>query len=451
MAERRIPSVRPWVWALNALIAVLLILLALAIGPWLLTRHPQKGLTAEQVLKAKNDVRTTLVQALAGLAVAGGLAVTYGTYRQNQRDQADRRAEQDRLYRLSQAEQADRRAEQDRAHQLNHAAHVNALYTKAVEQLGHDQAPVRLGALYSLVHLAQANPEQRQTVVDVLCAYLRMPFSLPDSATPSMKQEYAEQLQVRLTVQRLLADRLRVPDGVSSKDVQELLPSSDEPFWPGISLNLAGATLIGFDLRRASVIRATFDRATFIEYTYFSSATFNSRASFRKATFLDVTWFDDATLAGKADFREAVFTREVKFVCTAFTGSVWFNEATFKYDARFAFSTFGDSVTFYETRFIGGAWFDDTNFGGIAWFEKTTFSGGVSFGGANASDPDFPGARVLPIDDEYLNSGRDVVRVWPRGWTVRPDTDAPTRGTLVRERQAESPGPATPRSKSTAS
>ncbi|MCT2282726.1 hypothetical protein M3G91_34530, partial [Micromonospora chalcea] len=85
-------------WALAALVGTLLIVFVLAVGPWLLTRHPQKGLTSEQALKARNDVRATLVQALAGLAVAGGLAVTYRTFRQNQ-------AEQDRNYALRQAEQ----------------------------------------------------------------------------------------------------------------------------------------------------------------------------------------------------------------------------------------------------------------------------------------------------------------------------------------------------------
>ncbi|MFE9959237.1 pentapeptide repeat-containing protein [Micromonospora sp. NPDC005299] len=416
MAERRARVVRPWLWVLGGIATMLLLAFALVVGPWLLTRHPQEGLTSEQALKARNDVRTTLVQALAGLAVAGGLVVTYRTFRQNQ-------AEQDRTYALRQAEQ------------------VNVLYTKAVEQLGHDQAPVRLGALYSLVQLAQANPQQRQTVVDVLCAYLRMPYSLPDSATPGMEQEYAQQLQVRLTAQHLLADHLRMPDGVSSKDAQELLPSSDEPFWPGISLNLAGAILIGFDLRRASVIQATFDRATFTEDTYFSSATFIGGASFRKATFLDVTWFDEATLADKADFREATFTLEVEFVGTTFTSGGWFEETTFKHDARFPLSTFGDSVTFYEASFTGGAWFDEAIFGGIAWFKKATFSGGVSFGGANAIGAEFPDARVLPFDDEYLNSDRDVMRVWPRGWTVRPDAEDPSFGTLVREEQAEAPAP----------
>jgi hypothetical protein len=54
---------------------------------------------------------------------------------------------------------------------------ITELYTNAVEQLGHEKAPVRLGALYSLERLAQDNPVHRQTVVDVVCAYLRMPYT----------------------------------------------------------------------------------------------------------------------------------------------------------------------------------------------------------------------------------------------------------------------------------
>ena len=54
---------------------------------------------------------------------------------------------------------------------------ITELYTKAVEQLGNDKAPVRLGGLYALERLAQDNSAQRQTIVNVICAYLRMPFS----------------------------------------------------------------------------------------------------------------------------------------------------------------------------------------------------------------------------------------------------------------------------------
>ncbi|MEV4075213.1 hypothetical protein [Nonomuraea fuscirosea] len=44
-----------------------------------------------------------------------------------------------------------------------------------------DPAPGRLGGLYALEQLAQDNrdPVLRQTVVDVICAYLRMPYTPP--------------------------------------------------------------------------------------------------------------------------------------------------------------------------------------------------------------------------------------------------------------------------------
>jgi hypothetical protein len=65
---------------------------------------------------------------------------------------------------------------------------ITELYTKAVEQLGHEKATVRLGALSSLERLAQNNPEHRQTVIDVFCAYLRMPYRLPTRNEPGIKQ-----------------------------------------------------------------------------------------------------------------------------------------------------------------------------------------------------------------------------------------------------------------------
>jgi hypothetical protein len=60
---------------------------------------------------------------------------------------------------------------------------VTELYTKAADQLGSDKAPVRLAGLYALERLAQDNPSQRQTIVNVICAYLQMPYTTPE-ATP---------------------------------------------------------------------------------------------------------------------------------------------------------------------------------------------------------------------------------------------------------------------------
>src|SRR3712207_4252940 len=101
-------------WALAGVATAGLVLFVLWGGPWLFTQHPPNPPPAEQEFKATTDVRTTLVQAVAGLAVAIGAIVTYRTYRHT-------RHQQDRAYKLSQSQQ------------------VTDTYTKAVEQLGHDQ------------------------------------------------------------------------------------------------------------------------------------------------------------------------------------------------------------------------------------------------------------------------------------------------------------------------
>jgi hypothetical protein len=117
-------------------------------------------------LKLQNDARTTLLQGLGALLVlAGATGGVLATLRQV-------RASRDQL-------------------KLNEQGQVTERYTTAVEQLGHEKAPVRLGALYSLAHLGQDNPEYRQTVVDVFCAYLRMPYTPParnDSGANQVEQ-----------------------------------------------------------------------------------------------------------------------------------------------------------------------------------------------------------------------------------------------------------------------
>jgi hypothetical protein len=112
------------------------------------------------------------------------------------------------------------------------------LYTRAVDQLGNNPAPVRLGGLHALERLAQDDPTQRQTIVNVICTYLRMPYALPDDKPPGddalaeahTRYEWRRQeLQVRLTAQRILAGHLR--------------PRAVDTFWPNIDLDLAEAQL----------------------------------------------------------------------------------------------------------------------------------------------------------------------------------------------------------------
>jgi hypothetical protein len=81
---------------------------------------------------------------------------------------------------------------------------ITELFTKAVEELGHEKAPVRLGALYSLERLAQNNPEHRQTVVDVVCASRVCP-------TPSRSGTSQAQSRWRRRLPPRMGSQQRIP------------------------------------------------------------------------------------------------------------------------------------------------------------------------------------------------------------------------------------------------
>src|SRR5215471_17998800 len=54
---------------------------------------------------------------------------------------------------------------------------LNERFATAADKLGSDKPPaVRLAGVYAMAGLADDWPESRQTCVDVLCGYLRMPY-----------------------------------------------------------------------------------------------------------------------------------------------------------------------------------------------------------------------------------------------------------------------------------
>lgn len=183
---------------------------------------------------------------------------------------------------------------------------VTELYTKAVEQLGSDKAPVRLGGLYALERLGQDNPKQRQTIVNVLCAYLRMPFKAPKmglrgrtgaelSERPDLDDD---ELLVRLAAQELLKTHL----------------SHDAPgYWPGMSVDLQRAVLIDFRLSGCTLDAADFSRATFVGAVHIRGTTFTRRVGFYGTEFADIANFDRSVFEEGAFFSYAHFAGDVRF------------------------------------------------------------------------------------------------------------------------------------------
>ncbi|MEV0682199.1 pentapeptide repeat-containing protein [Actinosynnema sp. NPDC050436] len=178
---------------------------------------------------------------------------------------------------------------------------VTELYGKAADQLGSDKAPVRLAGLYALERLAQDNPAHRQTIVHLVCAYLRMPFTPPPDLRartgPRDTARFQEQ-EVRQTALVLLAGHLR--------------PDRPEVFWADISLDLSHATLVKLTLTHARVRRASFVGTTFVGPATFRGTEFAGHADFREAHFRGLADFRRVGF-GESVFRGASFAGEVDF------------------------------------------------------------------------------------------------------------------------------------------
>jgi uncharacterized protein YjbI with pentapeptide repeats len=269
------------------------------------------------------------------------------------------------------AELALRQKDIDQDHQQRVARHaeddaaerrVTELYTKAVEQLGSDKAPVRLGGMYALERLAQNVTEHRQTIVNVLCAYLRMPPPLAEDATGAERVE--QERQVRLTAQRILRAHLRPHPTL---------------FWPDVDLDLTGASLHDLDLVDCHVRTARFHGARFTGFAAFGGSRFAGKASFGKAEFHGKAVFDGAGFATDAVFGEAVFKGKASFTGAGFARDARFDRVRFGGDACFGGARFARTGMFGGTHFNGLAYFDRIECHDDLRLEKTRFGGDVTF------------------------------------------------------------------------
>ncbi|MGW7513899.1 pentapeptide repeat-containing protein [Streptomyces massasporeus] len=267
-------------------------------------------------------------------------------------------------------------------------------FSQAVDKLGSDSPAVRLGGVHALAGLADDahTKDLRQTCIDVLCAYLRLPFPpdpgdqpgpSPDGTSPTEEQRnahnekkdrYRALREVRRTILRLTGDHYRIPEGTHRS-------------WQGSNLDLTGVDIDGgLDLSGA-----TFSGGD----VSFRGATFSGGdVSFSGATFSggDVR-FDGATFSGgDVRFDSATFSGgEASFDGASFSGGhVWFDGARFSGgDVSFSGARFsGGDVSFSGATFSGGInYFLGAEFsGGTVSFDRATFSGGwMDFHGAEFS------------------------------------------------------------------
>nr|WP_308209321.1 pentapeptide repeat-containing protein [Allokutzneria sp. A3M-2-11 16] len=195
-----------------------------------------------------------------------------------------------------------RRAEEDRNdHDRERVS--DERFARAVEMLGNEADQVRVGALHALAGLAKSRPDYTQTVLDIICSYLRRPFEhssferrpdephrylpKPEERDPDTDRER----QVRETAQRLIHD---------------LLPKRDTE-GPTYDLDLTGAKLEYLELSNLRIGRLV------ARYTHFMGITRWQGAEFGKEVLLT-----NAVFHGRAELHHAKFRNGISLLATRF-------------------------------------------------------------------------------------------------------------------------------------
>ena len=299
-------------------------------------------------------------------------------------------------------------AEADSVHERTRV--FNERFTAIAAQLGDDQPAVRLAGVHAMAGLADDWRQNRQTCVDVLCAYLRLPYDSDpgDDADPAERTAYRANREVRHTIIRVVTAHMRSEGAVS---------------WQGLNLDFTGVVFDGGDFTQARFSSGVvvFSNAVFPGgWTGFRDAVFcgadvgfgsavfsggqvsfdntvfsGGRVGFRGAVFSGgQVSFDNAMFSdGRVSFRDAVFSGgEVSFDRAEFSGGqVSFDRAEFS----------GSQVSFDRAEFSGSqVSLGDARFsGGQVRFSSAVFSGGeVSFGSVwSTSVIEYPGQQV-PFD-----------------------------------------------------
>jgi hypothetical protein len=258
-------GVLPLVAGVAGVLGVLWVVLVAA-PPWFVPDRTLEG------LKAQNEVRTTLLQGLGGVALLVG---AYFTYRQvaNSREQLAHSREQ---------------------LQIAQQGQVTERFTRAVDQLGSHAVDVRTGGIYALERIARDSAADRATVVEVLTVFVRHHAPWPSAERPRIVEVLTGLVRRRAPVAKL---QTRAPDVHAAMTVLGRAP------WRDRSIELQ---LNDTDLRKVYLPDADLQGA-FLNRAHLEGAGLRGvvlrRADLRHAHLQDA-WLSEADLEG-ADLHDA--------------------------------------------------------------------------------------------------------------------------------------------------
>ena len=359
--------------------------------PWLLVGGAALGLvlmiclpviffqekTAEQLL-AQSNLRLALLYTTGGVIAALGLLETY---RKNTNDRTKANADinaalknQDHQTKVlkEQIRQFDENAFKERK------AERRERYTKAVEQLGDEKAPVRMGGVYTLVGLVDEWLEEKslsdderfkegQVIINNLCAYIRSPFTLTSYYDELSENEKLKEGQVIINN---LCAYIRSPFTLASHydELSQANPASEGIYKDKEQEFYADKAILDSEADvRLSIIKEIHDRiqgpdkntpGAWSDFEYdFSGSTFFYPIDLTNSYYAKPINFSGATYEGGANFSRSTYEGWADFTGSTYQGWANFSRSIYKSGAYFSSSTYGGDADFSRSIFYSETYF----------------------------------------------------------------------------------------------
>ena len=389
--------------------------------PWLLVGGAALGLvlmiflpviffqekTAEQLL-AQSNLRLALLYTTGGAIAALGLLETY---RKNTNDRTKANADINAALK-NQEHQAEVLKEQIRQFDENafkeRKAERRERYTKAVEQLGDEKAPIRMGGVYTLVGLVDEWLEEKslsdderfkegQVIINNLCAYIRSPFTLAshydelsqDSPTPEgIYKDKKEEFYIDKAILDSEADvRLSIINQIH-KNIQWIPKNSTEKFsidnkfnenkiykgsWSIFEYNFSGSVFF-YDINFSKSYwenKLDVSNSKFLlnpkekensKISYFSESIYNQAAYFRNCLHKRGVEFNNSVYKGEVDFGES-----------SYDGYAAFNDSTYYKPANLDFSVYNHGFLANHSTYYNSVYFHDSIYKNITAFNNSKY------------------------------------------------------------------------------
>ena len=285
-------------------------------------------------------------------------------------------------------------------------------YTKAVEQLGDEKAPVRMGGVYTLVGLVDEWLEEKslsddqklkegQVIINNLCAYIRSPFTLAShydelsQDTPTTEVIYKDSQQKSHKKWQIISNNLYAcirsrftPDShhaeLSQDSYTAFYKDREQEFYAD-KANLKSEADV-----RLSIIKEIHDRLQGPDKNT-PGAWSNFEYDFSGSTFFY-----------PVDLTNSYYTKPVNFSGSRYYKKVDFSGSTYEKDATFSIfnfrSTYKGWANFSNSTYKGQANFSNSTYKGEADFTGSTYENRADFSGSTYHSANFSDSKYHSAD-----------------------------------------------------